>query len=134
MKYPKSIRLIYRGPGFLAVISFGSFARTFPPPSVSKLSLFFNLPVWRRSSFLTGRGGGGEEQIIRRQESLVLYKSFNTLCVHLWLWRGLRVWPRCRPPPAACWTSGSSRSGWCSSPTSTHRVCCLQRLIRNYKK
>ncbi len=51
------------------------------PTPVSKLSLFLSLPVCRRSSLLTGEGGRGWErsQIIRRRESLVIYKSFNTL-------------------------------------------------------
>jgi hypothetical protein len=50
-----------------------------PPASI--LSLFLSLPVCRRSSLLTGEGGRGwgRSQIIRRRESLVLYKSFNTL-------------------------------------------------------
>ncbi len=42
------------------------------------------LPVCRRSSLLTGDGGGGRgrawSRIIRPQESLALYKSFNPLC------------------------------------------------------
>jgi hypothetical protein len=55
-----------------------------PPPSpVIKLSLFLSLPVCRRWSLLTGEGeegGGGAKSIfIRQLESLVLYKSFNTL-------------------------------------------------------
>jgi hypothetical protein len=34
-----------------------------PPPSpVSKLSRFLSLPVCRRSSILTGEGGGGREE------------------------------------------------------------------------
>ncbi len=61
-----------------------------PPPSspVSKLSLspfscvtledMFSNPCWK--SFLTGEGGGvGRSHIRGRRESLVLYKSFNTL-------------------------------------------------------
>ncbi len=42
--------------GFLSVVSFGS-SPTPSPFSVSKLSLFLNLPVCRRSSLLTGGGG-----------------------------------------------------------------------------
>ncbi len=51
-----------------------------PPSPVSKLSLFFGLPVCRRSSFLTGEEvrRWGRSQIIRqRRESLLIYKSFN---------------------------------------------------------
>jgi hypothetical protein len=54
-----------------------------PPPlplSVSKWSLFLIIPVCRRSSLLTGGGGGRVwSRIIRPQESLGLYKSFNPL-------------------------------------------------------
>jgi hypothetical protein len=52
----------------------------FPSP-VSKMSLFPSLPVRRRSSLQTGEGEMGwvRSQIIRRRESLVLFKSFNTL-------------------------------------------------------
>ncbi len=72
--------MIYSGAGFLAVVWFGRFPL---PPSVSKLSLFLRLPVSRRSSLLTGDGRGGRgwgrSQILRRRESLVLYKPYNTL-------------------------------------------------------
>ncbi len=44
--------MIYRGPGLLAVVWFGSFPQT-PPP------LFLSLPVCRRSSLLMVYGGGG---------------------------------------------------------------------------
>jgi hypothetical protein len=30
-----------------------------PPPPINKLSLFLSLPVYRRSSLLTGEGGEG---------------------------------------------------------------------------
>ncbi len=48
---------------------------------MNKLPAFLSLPVRRRSSLLTGEGGRwARSQIIRRLESRVLYKSFNTLC------------------------------------------------------
>jgi hypothetical protein len=74
--------MIYRWPVFLAVVWFGS-SLTPSPPAVSKLSLFLSLPVCRRLSIITGEGGGrwGRSQIIRRRESLVLHKSFNTLYI-----------------------------------------------------
>jgi hypothetical protein len=53
------------------------------PLSCRQLSLFLSLPVCRRLRLLRrgGRGKGSrEELIIRRRESLVLYKSLNTLC------------------------------------------------------
>ncbi len=81
--------MIYRGPGILAVVWFGPSSTPSPSP-VSKLSLL--LPVCRRSSLPAGYGvwggggrGWGRSLIFRRQESLVLYKSFNTLWVVLLL-------------------------------------------------
>ncbi len=77
--------MIFRWPGFLAVVLFGS-SPTPSPPSVSKLSLFLIFIVCRRSSLLTGEAGRGRvwarNQIIRPGESLALYKSFNTLLSH----------------------------------------------------
>ncbi len=46
--------MIYRGPGFLAVVWFGSPPFLHPSP-VSKLSLFLNFPI----NLLTGEGGKG---------------------------------------------------------------------------
>ncbi len=71
---PREYWMIYRGPDFLAVLWFGS-------SPVIKMSLFLSLPVCRRSSLRRERGWKGLErsQIIRRRESLVIYKSFNTL-------------------------------------------------------
>jgi hypothetical protein len=55
--------IIYRGPALLAVVWFGSFPTTSPPP----------VRMWG------GGGVVGRSQIIRQRESLVFYKSFNTL-------------------------------------------------------
>ncbi len=69
--------MIYRGPGFLAVVVW---FYDFPPPSPhfplssQQVSLFFSLPVCRRSSLHAG-GGWGRSQIIRRRESLVLSQT-----------------------------------------------------------
>jgi hypothetical protein len=49
------------------------------PPSVRKLPLFLSLPVCRQSSLRRVGRGWGRSQIIRRRESLVLYKLFNPL-------------------------------------------------------
>ncbi len=55
-----------------------------PPPPVNNLSLFLSLPVCRWWSLLTGKGkrGWAMSQIILQQESLALYKTFNTS----WYW------------------------------------------------
>jgi hypothetical protein len=52
-----------------------------PLSPVRKLSFFLSLPVFRRSTLLAGEGEGGRarSQIIRPRESLVLFKSVNTL-------------------------------------------------------
>ncbi len=62
--------MIYGGPGFLDVVWFGSSPTPLPLPSVSSTG--------DAQQFAGGRGGG-RSQIIRRRESLVLYKSFITL-------------------------------------------------------
>jgi hypothetical protein len=77
---PREYWMIYREPGVLG----GCMIRLLPlpPSSVIKLALFLSLLVCRRSSLLTGEGGGGRwsgrSQIIRPRECLALYKSFNT--------------------------------------------------------
>ncbi len=67
--------MVYRGPSFLGVAWFAP--PPDPPPfSVSKLSLFLILPVCRRSISLMVGTGWGRSRIIRRRESLVLFKPF----------------------------------------------------------
>jgi hypothetical protein len=39
-------------------------AHPLPPSPVSKLPLFLSLPVCRRSSLLTGEGGGREAEVV----------------------------------------------------------------------
>ncbi len=64
----------YRGPGLLAVLWFGSS----PAPPVSNLD---RRHKGRLRQLDDGRWGGeGRAQSRRQRESLVLYKSFNTLC------------------------------------------------------
>jgi hypothetical protein len=50
--------MIFRGPGFLAVLCISCSPTPPPPSTVSKLSLFLSLPVFRRSSSLTAELGG----------------------------------------------------------------------------
>ncbi len=75
---PRKYWVIYKGPGLLDVQWFGS-----PPSPVSKLSQFSW--GWERS------------QIMRRRESLVLYKSFSTLWVYPIILRhkSLLLWMLC---------------------------------------
>jgi len=76
--------MIYRGPGFLAVVWFGSLPTPFSHPLslVSKLDWRNTGRLRKRDTLLTGEGGGyrGEGgQIIRKWKGLVLYESINTL-------------------------------------------------------
>jgi hypothetical protein len=71
--------MIYRGAGFTCGRMIRLLTHPFP---VSKLSLFLGLPVCRRSSLLTGEGGGGvveEPNHKTARESMAFYKLFNTL-------------------------------------------------------
>ncbi len=45
------------------------------------MSLFLSLLVCRRTDGREGGGGGGRSQIIQPRESLIFYKSSNTLCL-----------------------------------------------------
>jgi hypothetical protein len=77
---------IYRGPGLLAVVWFGSYSpASHSSPSVS--STDDTEEGWEReTTFSRGKGGGGwaRSRCIRPQESLVLYKSFNTFWGDVW--------------------------------------------------
>ncbi len=68
--------MVHRGPGFLAVVWYGSFTTT--PPSASCLS--FSVLLYAASrAYRWEVEGVGEEPIIRQRESLVLYKSLYSL-------------------------------------------------------
>ncbi len=62
----------YRGPGFLAIVWFGSFPLPYPTT---------HRGLRKRDNLLTGEGCRGEErsQFIWRRKSLVLYNTLNTL-------------------------------------------------------
>ncbi len=83
--------MIYRGPGFLAIVWFGS--PPTPSPSVSSTG---DAPEdWERETTCWREKVGGS-QIIRWLESLVLWKSFNILSVFLWMnifERSMPNWP-----------------------------------------
>ncbi len=79
--------MIYRGQGFLAVVWLGGLllhSFPLPLPSVSSTGEGDTYEDWERERQLAdGRGEGsgwGRSQIIRRRESLFLYKLCNTLC------------------------------------------------------
>jgi hypothetical protein len=65
---------INRGPGFLAVVWFGS--STTPPPASPLLSVSLNSET-QEGNYRWQEGGGGSQT--RRPQSMALYKSFNTL-------------------------------------------------------
>ncbi len=87
--------MIYRGPGFLAFVWFGSS----PTPSpVSKLFLFRGIPVCRRSSLMTGEGGRGAKSYDRGKTWPSI--TLSTLSVPV-----LRF--RIRTGPHSFWSPGS---------------------------
>jgi hypothetical protein len=83
---PRAYLVIYRGPNFLAIVWLGSSPNlSFSP--ISKLDPRHTGRLRNRTTCWQERGkrGWGRSQIIRRRESLVLYKSFNTLYTFLTL-------------------------------------------------
>ncbi len=73
--------MFYRGPGFFAVVRFGSFSLSSPLLLVSKLDRRHTERLRKRDNLLLGEGGGGKEHM--PSESLVLYNAYislNTLC------------------------------------------------------
>ncbi len=74
--YPREYWMKYRGPDFLAVVWFGSSP---PPPLPSVSSTGGTQEDWERETTCwRQREEGGK--IKQPQESLALYKWFNTLC------------------------------------------------------
>ncbi len=83
MLYTRKDSANFKGPSFLAVEWFGSVPTPSPPSPFRKLDRRHTGRLRKRDNLLKGWGGGGEgagSRIIRPQESLVLYKSFNPLC------------------------------------------------------
>jgi hypothetical protein len=74
MGQTKEYWMIYRGPGFLDVVDFGSS----PAPSLNPVS---KLQRQHAERLRQREEGVGLSQIIRRLENLVLFKSFNILWV-----------------------------------------------------
>jgi hypothetical protein len=56
--HPREYWMIYRGPGFLAIVWFGSFPPPSPPPSLQSVSTAGDTQeAWERESIADGRGG-----------------------------------------------------------------------------
>jgi hypothetical protein len=88
---PREFWMIYRGPGFLAVVWFGYSHISFSPSPARKLSLFPESSCVSLDEVTDGRGGGQEAESYEPRKSLVFYKPFNTL------------WFPPPPPPASKW-------------------------------
>ncbi len=90
---PRECWIIHGEPGFLSVVWFGS------SPTPSPLSRRHTGKLRKKDNLLTGGVGGKgwvRSQIIRPRESLVLYKSFNTLCPDLSIGNTvISHWPAC---------------------------------------
>jgi hypothetical protein len=75
--------MIYREPGFLAVVWFGSFPVPSPPSPVSKLDRRRTRRLRKRRKrdnlLREGREGVGEEPNHTTARNVILYISFNTL-------------------------------------------------------
>ncbi len=87
----KEYWMIYRGPGFLSVVWFGSLLTPFPTHQqlVSLSQYFYVSPVelaegreWTRS------------QILRPRVNLVFYKSFYSLCIQVNTLKNVTLRPR----------------------------------------
>jgi hypothetical protein len=72
----------YRGPGFLAVVLFGSSPPPTPPTPVSKLDGRHQGNLRKRDNLLKGGGGGGEEEEAKKRESLVLPIKYSLGAKH----------------------------------------------------
>ncbi len=71
--------MVYRRPGLKAIVWLGSSSTSLPLlSSASCLSFSVFLCIACRA-YWRERGGVGQDKIIRRRESLVLFKSFNTV-------------------------------------------------------
>ncbi len=98
----RELWVIYRGPDHLAVVWFGSPPTPLLPTLLSETCLSFSvfLCIAGRHFWRESEGGWAKSQIIRRRESLALYKSFNVLrCekldrtddIRIHLWRDRRT-------------------------------------------
>ncbi len=90
---PREYWMIYRGPGFLAEpYNYNSATRpSHPLPPPFSLEQVVPLPEFSCGCAveLTDLRGVARSQIIRPREILALYKSFNTLCLTLYIQWGI---------------------------------------------
>jgi hypothetical protein len=95
--------MIYRGPGFLAVVWLGSLPN--PPPPLPSVSATGDTRSLRKREYLpTGEGGGGVGRGAESWDSKKtrsLFKSFNTLCY---------TWPLMPFSPAALFFLGKVKA------------------------
>jgi hypothetical protein len=108
MLYYRKYWMIY-GPGFLAVLWFGS--SPIPSPSlVSNLSFFLTIPVCRRSSILTGKVVGGAESYDREKA----WPSINhsILSALLFIYQRARF---CEPGVGICCRGWGGSDPWIGS-------------------
>ncbi len=78
---PREYWRIYRGPGFLMVVWFGSSpSPSLPLPSEARQAT--HRKSEKEKQLAHGRWGWARSRNIRPQKSLVPYKSFNTLWFH----------------------------------------------------
>ncbi len=92
----RAYSMIYRRSGSLAVVWFGFLPTSSTSlPSVSSTSDTQEDRERETTCWQEEGKGRGRSQIVRPQESLVLYKSFNTLCIRVSIlgWGG-RWWGR----------------------------------------
>ncbi len=101
---------IYRRPGFLAVVWFGSSPSPFPPSLVSKLDRRHTGRLRKRDNLLTGKGGDGDggrgaESYVRKKAwpsinhsilSVHTAQSVHSMyCNWFWIWFFENLMPHC---------------------------------------
>jgi len=77
--------MIYRGPGLLAVVWFGSSFTPSPPPLPSISSTATHRQTEQEIQLADGKGDGVGEEPNHTTAGMVIYKSFNILCVTTYL-------------------------------------------------
>ncbi len=84
-RYNREYWIIYRGPGFLAVVWFGSFPTTSPPPHFHQQTVSISQSSCASPQELSDGRGVREEPNHKTARSQVLFISFKTLCFTIFL-------------------------------------------------